>query len=92
MVNKDIVFGRNILEIRDLLIFLRNNNRFESKSTTPADSNSAPHLDDKENDEACCTEHSAMNKVPTYSNKPNYVHVLPIPDLKRYENIFISNV
>ena len=43
------------------------------------------HLDDEKETEAyCCQEHFALSMAPTYSNKPDWVHVLPIPDLKRY--------
>ena len=43
------------------------------------------HLDDEnETAEPCCQEHFALQMAPAYSNKPDWVHVLPIPDLKRY--------
>ena len=43
------------------------------------------HLDDeKETKTYCCQEHFALSMAPTYSNKPDWVHVLPIPDIKRY--------
>ena len=47
------------------------------------------HLDDEdETIEPCCQEHFALSMAPSYSNKPDWVHVLPIPDLKGYNNKF----
>ena len=49
------------------------------------------HLDEElEAEEPCCQEHFALSMVPAYSNKPDWVHVLPIPDLKGYEQPYTS--
>ena len=57
-----------------------------SQSDSESSLKSDLHLDEEENETVpqCCQEHFALSMVPTYSNKPDWVHVLPIPDLKRY--------
>ena len=75
--------------IRCLIFFLLIHRSGNGSKWSPSDSASSLksdlHLDDeKETETYCCQEHFALSMAPTYSNKPDWVHVLPIPDLKRY--------
>ena len=68
-----------------LFIYRSGNGSKWSPSDSASSLKSDLHLDDeKETKTYCCQEHFALSMAPTYSNKPDWVHVLPIPDIKRY--------
>ena len=72
-----------------LFIYRSGNGSKWSPSDSASSLKSDLHLDDeKETETYCCQEHFALSMAPTYSNKPDWVHVLPIPDLKRYVIFF----
>ena len=67
-----------------LQLFLKFNYRSEPTYPTSSKSNTNLHLEETEKTGACCHKHSALRTAPAYLNKPDWIHVLPIPDLKRY--------
>ena len=76
-------FHQQYIEYKKLILTL-----FYQRSDTTSTTSSTPqnlHLDGTDNDENRWPGIAA----PSYKDKPDWVHVLPVPDLTRYD-IFIN--